>query len=91
MSSLLNMIPSWVHDLPLPVKIVALVIGVPALIIALNVLQQIVRVIQLELTNRYFLKTHRCPRSCSTIFPGLARRRATAWTRTSSCSTAAKR
>ncbi|WOO85622.1 Lanosterol 14-alpha demethylase [Vanrija pseudolonga] len=42
MASILQAVPEWVHALPLGVKIAAVVVGLPVLVILLNVLSQVV-------------------------------------------------
>jgi hypothetical protein len=92
MSTILAALPPWVHELPLPVKVAAVAIGLPVLIIALNVLQQLVRSSSFnQADSRSPPKTRPSPPSSSTSSRGLARLPATAWTRTSLCLTAARR
>jgi hypothetical protein len=43
MDSILAALPTWVQALPLPAKIAALAIGLPILLVALNIIQQLVR------------------------------------------------
>jgi hypothetical protein len=90
------------EQLSVPALIALVVIGLPVLVVGLNVLKQLVSVpkptrrIRVYLTifdvlYRLYRETRLSHRSSSTTFHGSVQLPRTAWTRTSSCSSAGKR